>query len=103
MESGEVDRLLGDVLGGQAAQGRYWAGTNQLYGGITPTEAKCIYAEAISARRAKKNLFLLKVGSPVSGDLANTLSSGWIRGILRREPGSTTRACSTSTGCRTWH
>ncbi|MDT4801543.1 hypothetical protein FQZ97_342510 [compost metagenome] len=74
LESGEVDRLLGNVLGGQMAQGRYWAGVNPLYGGITPTEAKRIYSEAISARRAKKNLFLLKVSSPVSGDFSQTFN-----------------------------
>ncbi|MNO51612.1 hypothetical protein D3C76_420110 [compost metagenome] len=74
LESGEVDRLLGSVLGGQVAQGRYWAGANQLYGGITPTEARRIYGEAINAKRAKKNLFLLKVSSPVSGDFSQTFN-----------------------------
>lgn len=74
LESGEVDKVLGNVLGGQASQGRYWARASQLYGGITPTEARRIYGDAISARRAKKNLFLLKVGSALSGDFSQTFN-----------------------------
>ncbi|WP_062359724.1 hypothetical protein [Vreelandella aquamarina] len=71
LESGLAGDALGNLLGGQASQGRYWSGVNMLYGGITPSEAKRIYQEAIDARRAKKNLFLLKVQSNLVGDYSH--------------------------------
>lgn len=73
-EAGAFDRLLGEGLGGAlgsgSSQGRYWGTGNRLYGGISPADAKQMYAEIISARRAKKNLFLVEVGSPLSGDFS---------------------------------
>ena len=74
LESGEFDRLLGSVRGGAAPQGRYGNSANRLYGGTSPREAQRLYAEAISARRAKKNLYLIEVGSPLSGDFSQTFN-----------------------------
>lgn len=74
LESGEVGSLIGGVMSGIASQGRYWGSSSQLYGGITPNEARRIYGEVMSARRAKKNLFLLKVGSALAGDFSQTFN-----------------------------
>jgi hypothetical protein len=71
LESGLAGDALGNLLGGQASQGRYWSGANMLYGGITPSEAKRIYQEAIDTGRAKKNLFLLKAQSALAGDFSH--------------------------------
>jgi len=74
LESGEVDRMLGGVMRGAASQGRYWGGSSQLYGGISPDVARRIYSEVMSVRRAKKNLFLLKVSSALGGDFSQTFN-----------------------------
>ena len=71
LESGLGGDALGNLLSGQASQGLYWSGANMLYGGITPSEAKRIYQEAIDTGRAKKNLFLLKVQSALAGDFSH--------------------------------
>ena len=71
LESGFAGDALGNLLGGQSSQGRYWGGANMLYGGITPTEAKRIFQEAVDAKRAKKNLFLLTVQSALAGDFSH--------------------------------
>lgn len=71
LESGLAGDALGNLLSGQSSQGRYWSAANMLYGGITPSEAKRIYQEAIDAGRAKKNLFLLKVQSALVGDFSH--------------------------------
>jgi len=42
-----------------------------LYGGISPKEAKSIQQEAIRTGRAKKNLFLVRVSSPLMGDFSD--------------------------------
>ncbi|PAU79245.1 hypothetical protein [Halomonas salipaludis] len=71
LEAGLAGDRLGNLLGGQASQGRYWSAANMLYGGITPSEAKRIYQEAVDAPRAKKNLYLLKVQSALAGDFSH--------------------------------
>lgn len=71
LESGLAGDALGNLLSGQSSQGRYWSAANMLYGGITPSEAKRIYQEAIDTGRAKKNLFLLKVQSNLVGDYSH--------------------------------
>lgn len=71
LEAGLVGDAFGNLLGGQASQGRYWSGANMLYGGITPSEARRIYQEAIDTGRAKKNLFLLRVQSALAGDFSH--------------------------------
>lgn len=70
LESGALGDPLGNLLGSQASQSNYWSGSNMLYGGITPSEAKQIYQEALEAKRAKKNLFLIKVQSALAGDFS---------------------------------
>lgn len=74
IESGEIDRLIGGVVGGAASQGRYWSGANRLYGGITPRDARQLAATVIATRRAKRNLFLIEVGSPLAGDFSETFN-----------------------------
>lgn len=71
LESGLLGDPLGNLLGSQSSQGNYWGGNNMLYGGITPSEAKQIYQQALEARRAKKNLFLIKVQSALAGDFSH--------------------------------
>ncbi|MDW0357814.1 hypothetical protein Q8G38_00630 [Halomonas venusta] len=71
LESGLAGDRLARFLGAQSSQGRYWSGVNMLYGGITPSEAKRIFQEAVDAKRAKKNLFLLKVQSALAGDFSH--------------------------------
>lgn len=71
LESGLAGDALGGLLGAQASQGRYWSGANMLYGGITPSEAKRIFQEAVDTKRAKKNLFLLTVQSALAGDFSH--------------------------------
>lgn len=71
LESGFADDALGNLLGAQSSQRRYWGGANMLYGGITPSEAKRIFQEAVDAKRAKKNLFLLTVQSALAGDFSH--------------------------------
>lgn len=71
LESGIAGDVLGNLLGSQGSQGRYWSAANMLYGGITPSEAKRIYQEAVDTGRAKKNLFLLKVQSNLVGDYSH--------------------------------
>lgn len=65
LESGVADKALG-MLGGRSSMNT----RSQLYGGITAADAKRIHSEAISTRRAKKNLFLLKVSSALQGDFS---------------------------------
>lgn len=65
LESGVADKALGK-LGRRSSMHT----KSQLYGGITAAEAKRIHSEAINTKRAKKNLFLLKVSSALQGDFS---------------------------------
>lgn len=71
LEAALGGKPLGALLGSQASQGNYWGGVNMLYGGITPSEARRIYQEAVDTGRSKKNLFLLKVESNLVGDCSH--------------------------------
>ncbi len=66
-DSGLLDQFLPGASG-LAAQVRYWNTPNPLFGGITPTEAKRIYEKMRDTPYCKKNLFLLEVGSRLTGD-----------------------------------
>lgn len=66
LDSGIADKALGKFGVRNSSHIR-----SQLYGGISAADAKRIHSEAISTRRAKKNLFLLKVGSAMEGDFSH--------------------------------
>lgn len=63
LDSGVADQVLGRLAGNS-----YMGKKTQLYGGISANDAKRIHSEAITTKRAKKNLFLLKVKSALGGD-----------------------------------
>lgn len=65
LDSGIADKVLGKLAGSNHMNKK-----SQVWGGITPAEAKRIHAEAIDTKRAKKNLFLLKVSSELQGDFS---------------------------------
>jgi hypothetical protein len=65
---GQFDGITG---GGRGGSGRYMGTPTPLYGGITPKEAKAIHQETIGTRRSKKNLFLVRVSSPLMGDVSS--------------------------------
>ena len=73
-DSGLADELIGGIMQWAGSQTRYWSKSSPLYGGITPTEAKNIYSEVINTKRAKKNLFLIEVSSPLMGDFSSTFN-----------------------------
>ena len=71
LDSGMADKVLDRLLGGSSGSQRFWRNKNPLYGGISPAEAKRIHSQVISTRRAKKNLFLISVSSPLQGDFSS--------------------------------
>ena len=66
LDSGIADKALG-AFGGRDHMSK----STQLYGGISAAEAKKIHSEAINTKRAKRNLFLLKVSSALQGDFSH--------------------------------
>lgn len=66
--------ILNDFIPGMsgiAAQARYWGTPTPLLGGVTPAVAKRIYDEISGNRYSKKNLWLLEVGSAITGDVSH--------------------------------
>jgi hypothetical protein len=68
---GDIGGGFGGSFGGRASSDRHQSSPTQLYGGITPKEAKRIHQEAIGTRRGKKNLFLVRITSPLMGDFSD--------------------------------
>lgn len=65
LDSGIADKVLGKLAGRNHMNKK-----SQLWGGISASEAKRLHNQAITAKRAKKNLFLLKVTSALQGDFS---------------------------------
>jgi hypothetical protein len=68
--SGLLDGALGGFAGG-IKQAIYWGTETPMYGGITPARAKEIHQESLGVDLAKKNLFILEVGSLLYGDISD--------------------------------
>jgi hypothetical protein len=69
--SGLLNELLPGFGGGAASQAAFLGTPTPLLGGISPAEAKSIYAQVRGERRAKKNLWLLEVTSRLAGGALN--------------------------------
>jgi hypothetical protein len=48
--------------------------SGQLFGGLRPSDAKRIYAEAMRAPKARKNLFLVRCQSWAGGDISQIIN-----------------------------
>lgn len=70
LDSGLADKVLGSFGSKAGKDQRFWRNNNPLYGGISPADAKRIHSQVISTGRAKKNLFLVRVSSPLQGDFS---------------------------------
>jgi hypothetical protein len=74
--SGDFGALLKLVPGGWSGiqNALFMRATSPLWGGISVMEAKRLYQETQYAGHVKKNLFLLKVSSPLAGDVSKVFN-----------------------------
>lgn len=55
----------------EASQAAWWGSEVELFGGLTPKEARAIAEQVIHEKRAKKNLFLVEITSKLNGGSLN--------------------------------
>lgn len=67
-DSGLLDNIL-PGMGGVGSQARFFGTPTPLFGGLTPEQARSILQEVHSSRHARKNLWLIEVGS-ILGDVS---------------------------------
>ena len=70
LNTGVLDGVLGD-LSGLAKQALFWATPTPMFGGLSPAEAKAMHRQSTGVAFARKNRFLIEVGSFLYGDISD--------------------------------
>jgi hypothetical protein len=69
LNTGIADNVLGD-FSGMAKQALFWATPTPMFGGLSPADAKALHKQSMGLAFARKNRFLIEVGSFLSGDVS---------------------------------
>lgn len=69
LNTGVFDGVLGD-LSGMAKQALFWATPTPMFGGLSPAEAKAMHRQSTGVAFARKNRFVIEVGSFLYGDVS---------------------------------